>query len=433
MWIAGGSMLRQSSGGLAAKLLGLGCGFVYAVGAARLLGATGYGIVAVAVSAVTVVATLATLGINALAVREAASLTARNARTELASFVRWSLSAVGLVAIITAVGLAAFSALTGPYRQSLLFGALAVPLLAGLLLLRGIVQGTGAVIAAQLPLEVGRWLLTIAIIALLLFLGERVGPSAVMLAVVAGLAAAFAGAAVYTFRLLPNLALAAQSERRGRYWLGQAFPFLAIALIGIVGTEISTLLLGWLASPHEAGLYQPIAKLAPLMMLANEAIETALAPRLVHLLESGERQQLQRLVARSAVASAIGTAAIAGAILIASPLILRVFGPEFTRYQHLLLWIAVAQVINAGTGAAPLLLAMSGDMKRRVRAQAATLIVQAGLAVLLIPSLGATGAVISLVAAILTWSLVHWWIALRAMGIDTSVRGASHGASGGAA
>jgi O-antigen/teichoic acid export membrane protein len=102
-------------------------------------------------------------------------------------------------------------------------------------------------------------------------------------------------------------------------------------------------------------------------------------------------------------------------------MILAVFGPEFTRYQYLLLWIAVAQLINAATGAAPLLLAMGGDMKRRIRAQAATLVTQAGLGLLLIPYFGAVGAAMSLIGAILTWSLLHWWLALRATNIDTSV------------
>jgi hypothetical protein len=44
-----------------------------------------------------------------------------------------------------------------------------------------------------------------------------------------------------------------------------------------------------------------------------------------------------------------------------------------------------------------------------------------GLGLAFIPKLGAVGAVISLVAAILVWSLLHWWLALRTTGIDTSL------------
>jgi O-antigen/teichoic acid export membrane protein len=62
-------------------------------------------------------------------------------------------------------------------------------------------------------------------------------------------------------------------------------------------------------------------------------------------------------------------------------------------------------------------------MKRRIGAQAATMIVQVGLGIILIPHLGAVGAVAALTSAILVWSLLHWWLALSATGIDTSFFG----------
>jgi O-antigen/teichoic acid export membrane protein len=156
------------------------------------------------------------------------------------------------------------------------------------------------------------------------------------------------------------------------------------------------------------------------MMLANEAIESALAPKIVHSWEQNDRRTLQRRVGRSALASALATTAIVGAIVIASPYILRAFGPEFIKYQWLIVWIGIAQVVNAATGAAPLLLAMTGDMKRRIGAQAVTMVVQVGLGLALIPEFGAPGAVAALTAAILVWSLLHWWLAFRTTGIDTS-------------
>jgi O-antigen/teichoic acid export membrane protein len=213
------------------------------------------------------------------------------------------------------------------------------------------------------------------------------------------------------------------SDTANRPWIAQSLPFLAIALFAIVGTEIGTLLLGWLSGPRQAGLYQPIAKLAPLMMLANEAIETALAPKIVNSWEENERESLQRRISRSALASAVATMGTTALIIAASPYILRAFGPEFTTYRRLIIWIGAAQVLNAASGAAPLLLAMTGDMKRRIGAQAATMTVQVGLGIALIPHLGAVGAVAALTSAILVWSLLHWWLALRATGIDTSVFG----------
>jgi O-antigen/teichoic acid export membrane protein len=67
---------------------------------------------------------------------------------------------------------------------------------------------------------------------------------------------------------------------------------------------------------------------------------------------------------------------------------------------------------------------MVGSMRPRLQAQAATLAVQAGLCIVLIPRLGAAGAAISLTAAILVWAILHWLLAWRDTGIDTSSFGA---------
>jgi O-antigen/teichoic acid export membrane protein len=413
-------MARHSIGSLLVKLFGLGCGFLYAVVIARLLGPRGYGIVAVAISTATVVATVSLLGANELAVREVASLSVRRAWIELRAFATWSLRTVVTTSMLAALILGAVSLVPGPYRNALALGTAIVPLLALLLLLRGLVQGTGSIVAAQLPLDAIRWIVTLLLIAGLALGSRLVTPSNIILVVVIALATSLAvSAGIFRGRLrgVPRVS----TETIGRQaWLIQSLPFLAIALFGIIGTEIGTLLLGWLSGPREAGLYQPIAKLAPLMMLANEAIETSLAPKIVHSWEEGDRQTLQRRVSRSALASALATGAIVAAIVVASPYILRAFGPEFTKYQRLIVWIGIAQVVNAATGAAPLLLAMTGDMKSRIGAQAATMVVQVGLGIMLIPALGASGAVTALVVAILVWSLLHWWLALRATGIDTS-------------
>ena len=404
------------------RMFGLGCAFIFAAASARLLGPREYGVVAVALSTATVAATLASLGINDLAVRETATFWTRSASAELRSFVAWAVKSVARSSIICLLLMAAASLVPGPYRQAYLVGSLAVPILAEILVLRGVIQGMNRVILAQLPLEIVRWIVLLGLI-LMLILGRIPASASIVIAMmIIGLAVALV-VAIATLRSILSLASATPSKGPQRKWLPQALPFLAISLFGIIGTEISTLLLGLLSGPREAGLYQPIARLAPVMILANGAIEAALAPRIVHLREQGDQQSLQRLVSRSALASAIATAGLSAAILVASPWILGAFGPEFQEYRYLLAWIAATQVINAAAGSAPLVLAMTGDMRTRISAQAATLAVQAGVGLLLVPKLGASGAVISLISAILTWALLHWWLAYRAIGIDTSILG----------
>lgn len=127
------------------------------------------------------------------------------------------------------------------------------------------------------------------------------------------------------------------------------------------------------------------------------------------------------MLQRAAAACAGVTACVIAAILIGSAWILGVFGREFVVNQHLLLWIGAAQLFNVSLGPAPQLLMMTGSMRSRIAAQIITLIVQASTAWALIPEYGSAGAAASLVCAIVTWAGVHWFLAKRATGIDTSI------------
>ena len=315
--------------------------------------------------------------------------------------------------------MASSSFLASGFGNALLLSSIAVPLLAALLLSRAMLQGLGRVVAAQIPYDVIRWAVTLVLIAILLVEGDG-SPEAAIVAVLIGLAISLSVSVTLLNQFIARLP-ASEDEKNPNQsrWLSLAFPFLAIADFGIVGTELSTLLLGSLAGPREAGLYQPIAKSAPVMLLATYSIENVLAPRLVQKWEEGDLTGLQQLMRRSAFASFITTALITGAILLASPLIFLAFGREFAAYQSYFYWVGAAQIVNAMFGSSALLLAMVGDMASRLKGQVITLAIQASLAIILIPRLGAAGAVISLVTAIITWAILNWWLALRATGINT--------------
>jgi O-antigen/teichoic acid export membrane protein len=155
--------------------------------------------------------------------------------------------------------------------------------------------------------------------------------------------------------------------------------------------------------------------------MSKDAIEMPLAPRIAAMWEAGERQGLRRLIARSALASMVATSVVAAAILLASPWIFAAFGSEFESVRVYLYWIAAAQIANAAFGPSALLLAMTGDMRRRVQAQAVILIVQGVLTFALVPAFGVKGAAVALSIQMVAWAGINWALAKRSTGIDTSV------------
>jgi O-antigen/teichoic acid export membrane protein len=325
--------------------------------------------------------------------------------------------------IAVALLIAAISFAADEYRQVLLVGSLAVPLLAGLLLLRGVNQGLRMIVAAQLPMDVIRWGVALALMGLLVFAGLEASPFRVLTIILLASAVSLGTAAIALSRYLRRLHGSSPPDGSSDRWLGASLSFLAVAVLGIAATEMNTLLLGAISGPRDAGLYQPLAKLAPLMLLAKDAIDMPLAPRIASLWSSGDRAELARVIRKSAVASTAATAVVASAILLASPLIFAAFGSEFEQVRHNLYWVAAAQVVNAGFGPAPVLLAMAGDMRRRIQAQALTLLIQAVLTVALVPKFGVDGAVVALSVQMMAWAAIHWLLVRQTLSIDTSVLG----------
>jgi O-antigen/teichoic acid export membrane protein len=416
-----GEMARRSGASLALQLFGIGSGFLFAVAAARLLGAHGYGLVAVALSVANVAAIVALLGSNGLAVREIATATARADWGRLRGFVRWSTWLVACTSILFGLVVAAVASVSGIYRDVLLLSAFAVPLLAGLQLVRGVNQGAHRIVAAQLPLDVIRWLLALSLMWFLIFDRGFSSPAQVLLIILFSYGISLAVASATVGVRVHALPRTAPSDASSVDWFAASVPFLTVALLGITATELNTLVLGSLAGPRDAGLYQPIAKIAPLMLMYKDAIEMPLAPRIAAMWEAGERQGLRRLIARSALASMVATSVVAAAILLASPWIFAAFGSEFESVRVYLYWIAAAQIANAAFGPSALLLAMTGDMRRRVQAQAVILIVQGVLTFALVPAFGVKGAAVALSIQMVAWAGINWALAKRSTGIDTSV------------
>jgi O-antigen/teichoic acid export membrane protein len=416
-----GPIARGSIFSLTAKIFALLMGFSAAVLAARLLGPGGYGEFAVALSGATIAAVLGGLGINNLAVREIARLQAAEDWRGVRAFAHRSLVATLAASALAAGLLALISFRGGLFGQELLWAAPTVVLLALLQAIRGLVNGAGQVAAAQLPLDIVRWMLIVSGFLALLLGGGLATPQLLLLVWIVALLAALLVAGAALVRVMPGPAAA--GGQAGQRWLGEALPFLGIAVLGIAGSEAATILLGWLAGPEQAGLFQPIARITPIMLLAADAIAMPLWPRLTTSWHRADRPDLLVVIRKAALAATVSTAALLAMILLLLPFILAAFGPEFAGQGEYLWWIAGAQLVNAFVGPAPLLLSIAGEMRHRLAVQLVTFAVQIGTSILLIPRLGVGGAALALAAGIVTWAVLHWLVAWRTTGIDTSVFG----------
>lgn len=420
-----GPVARGSLVSIVIKVVALGLVFLQAVLMARLLGPEGFGTVAVALSVATIAATAAMLGFGPLAVREVSRLSVRADWPALGGFLRFSGFAVCGASMVAGGVIAALALRAGlfdaHFRREIALIAVLVPPLAAILYLRGVLQGFGRILAAQVSGDLLRPLIMVGCLGFLLVSGQSPTTTEIITLILAA-AGLGAGLAVFSLaRTLRTLPRAGRPKTDPHRWGRSAAPFFAIFVLGVVGTEAGTLILGWLAGPKEAGLFQPVARLAPIMLIANEAIAMPLAPRLAACWEKRDLRRIRHLCWLATRFATLGTVAVVLGMVLLAPLIFSAFGKEFLVNTHLLLWVGLAQIMNTATGPAAHLLAMAGAMRLRIAAQGLTMVVQLGLGLALIGPFGAEGAAIALVSAILVWGGAHWIFAKWALGIDTSL------------
>lgn len=401
-----GPIARGSIISLAIKLIGIALGFAQAVIAARVLGAHGYGLVAVALAVVQVGATIAVLGFNTLSVREIAGWLATGATHHLAPFTRRAVATVLLISILIGCFIVltyAFApGLLAQYADVLLFSALIIPGWAMIQLLRGIAQGFGDVSGAQWPGEILRPALVITLALGSLPLIPRLTAETFLLFYAT---AAFVGVLVASMIARRHLAAHwsnGADETLPPNWMAKAVPFLGLSVSAVLLGELATLILAIFATPEQAGLYQPVARLTPILALPATAATMRYAPRVAEFWRS---DQIDRLASVTRIFSISTTGLTTLATLVLAGFgqwLLMIFGPEFTTVAPLLWIIGAAQVFDAACGPAGPILMMTGKSGVALRGYAYAVVVNALLGLALIPPHGATGAAIAVACGIVT-------------------------------
>jgi O-antigen/teichoic acid export membrane protein len=418
-------MAIAGSGSLLLRIAAMGIGFLQSVLAARLLGIRDYGVFAFINAVVAIAATLALLGIAPLAVRELARMKAIAAWEKAAGFFRVSKIAVFGASVLAGAAISGFALLIPglAYRNELALAGLLIPPTSMLLLFQSFGRGLGAVVRGQVPVSLIRPAVMLAIFAAFFFGAARIDAFGAVLVLFLASVAALGFAAVILRRILPAEHLKRRAPLETRKHFRNAASFFAMSVAIILQANGITLLLTWLSGPEQAGLFQPVAFLAPIMVIGLDTITMPLAPRIAHLWELGDVARLRKTLRTAMlVATAITVCVIAG-ILVLGPFILGAFGKEFVAVQPALLWIACAQMINAASGHVDSLLAMTSHQRDVLKCQIMQLLVNLGLGVMLIPGLGAQGAAISLAGGIVIFNAGALFYARKRLGFDPALPG----------
>lgn len=402
------------------RAVGAGLAFVLNIAVGRLLGPSGAGIYFLGLSVVSISAVIARLGLENTVLRFVASHADAEewgqVRGVMQHALGWAGAVSGLFSIAIVFG-APWLARWGfdnielaPVLRAFGFSVLSfnVMFLAGEAL-----KGLSRVRDSML---VNGVIYPLATLVLISPATEWLGPAGAALAYFGGTAlAAVVGLAIWRKALFGRPGPKPVDSRE--LWASSRPLWVSMIAIRAVQPWAPLVLLGLWADIAAVGIFGAATRIALLVSFFLVAINNVLAPRIAALHKRGDLASISRLTRQFALLVTLASSPVILGFIFAGDLVMSLFGQDFADSGQVLAILAVGQAANAFTGPVGVILMMGGrerDMRTLSLVSVAVIVL---VAVITIPSFGATGAALATSAGYLATSTMAVLIVRARFGI----------------
>lgn len=196
-------------------------------------------------------------------------------------------------------------------------------------------------------------------------------------------------------RVLP----AAPRNYRMREWISASLPLAAVDLALTGFNFVDVILMSFFLPPEAVAVYFAATRILQFVVFASYAATAATAPRFAEAKARGDLDSLRALVVRTARLTSAATILIGAVVLLAAPLLLRLFGPGFDASFAPLAVLVMGVVAYSFFGPAEDVLNMLGGERLSAAVALTALMVAVLLNLLLIPAYGIMGAAIAMAVA----------------------------------
>lgn len=405
----------------ASKVSGAGFAFLFSVLLARLLGTAGTGIYFLALTIVSIGATVARLGLDNAVLRFASISHDQGDRATLAALYRQSFGLIivagGIVALIIW-----FAVPYLPLGGSQLQVVLPVMLV--------------ALIPSSLILLQGGFFKSIGLPGTALFVQTAMLP---MFLLIGGGIFWWRGdvsvhdiALLYAIAAILSISLAAFIWRYynpglwqepglfdTRLLLRTSLPLLLVASMNLVMGWTDILVLGVWTDPATVGIYGVATRIAALTSFILVAVNSVTAPRFAALYAKGEHHALEQIARRSAAGMLLAASPVIVVLLLFPEWLLQLFGADFVEGTLLLRILALGQLVNVAMGSVGYLLMMTGHERLlRNNIMFSALLNLVGNLVL-VPGFGGMGAAVSTAFSIALMNIISFILVYKKLRINT--------------
>lgn len=420
---------RGASGAFVVQIAGAGLGLLAHFAIARLAGRSEYGVYALALSWVSVLAVVAQLGQDISVLRFLPGYCLRGEWGKAHGLRR----GVGALVFSASTLIAVAGCLVvftqgqkhdAAWSRTFYIAFAMLPVLTQLQQSSAMHQAFKRAVSSGIYTNIARPIFLIALLAVLVWT-VHIQINAVV-AMAAGATAALAALAISAWHLshawpAPNRVVVPQYELRTWARVGAHLSLLSIVVVA--GNRLDVLLLGVLMGTADVGAYYAAAQIAGFALYGLQAANVVLAPMIAERYDAGDHAGLQVVARRAAQMGLAGALAASVFFVFAGHWVLRLFGKGFEAAYVPMLILLLGNCAVTAFGEVGFMLSMTKYQKH------ATLFVLVGLAVngvaafLLVPHFGAIGAAIGAVLSIVTWRLLALRFVIRNLGVNPAIIG----------
>jgi O-antigen/teichoic acid export membrane protein len=420
-------LLSQSSVIFGARLFGAGVIFLAQAAIARFWGADILGEYLLIIATVNIVAVVMPLGFETIGTYFAAEYRSKGEGRLLRGFMLRAYGHVGITSLILLVFGYPLAGLFGEPGRVLLDHWLPACLMA---LATAVVYCNSALLvglkrpfAGFFADTIFRPLLIVLCFALAAMAGDAEARFAELIWL---LAIGFAAIAVAQFawvlravRQVPD-AMPATSTEPKRWWRF-ALPWVVIALATDFFFDIDLLILSHFLDRESLAVFGVCTRVFSLVAFGVSAVYAVTLPDMFERNAAADRTGFLKQIGEANLVACAISVALFAIVVVAGPLLLMLFGPEFEAGVVPLAVLCLALCVRSLFGPAALVLSIHDRPYATLPAIGLGMGILVGANILLVPAHGLMGAAVAALAAQTFWSAAMWLTAKQMAGIDVSI------------
>ena len=345
--------------------------FLFGIGVilAKWLGPEKFGFYTLIFSVASIIGIPITAGLPSLLTRETASLVAANRVSRLKGLLVFSLGLVSFVSILGLVGYVFFVPVSA-ISSSLDFKylgiiALLVPVI-GLDRLRGaVMQGLGSSMLAQIPEALIRPSAYFFVLLIGYYIGSKAPLDYSLYAYVLTSFVSFFYGSYALKQMMGSRLRGVLPEYEFKKWISTLFSLGALSCSQSLVGNADILILGWLGSNYDIGVYKVALQGVALILVAQTGIGAVLSTRFSRGFADKDINRIIEISDAAVITfTCIATSAFILFLFFGKDFIRMLFGALYLEASSPLLILAIGQVVNAFSGPAMTLLIMGKHEKQ---------------------------------------------------------------------